>query len=336
MQTQKLIGLPIIIILLSLLTGQLSADESTVQRFMKEAPNAWREAIQAYDETTFSLEKRSSISPEQVSIFNCFQRVNDVRVEQKLESKGRTLFAVKLANRYYAASAGDMGNGKTLLSGAEPRIPSNPKQSSNSIIDYSDIRPSLFIGNIYLPEAFVGVGDFPKRMKIGYLVHDAISEFDINGAEVVVLKIEISQKIPSGEFLPINTKGGFSNVCTLKLAPARNWCAVEFLGPIRIRDGEKVVEGTLAETVEFESGGFHPKRKSSVMKLQGTSQETRTDYSIFTPANKPDDFYSVTSLGFPELDQFFPKRSSAFWYLAVIGLTLTIAGYFWGKRRKGD
>jgi hypothetical protein len=320
-----------------MLIGRVQADEAALQRFKKEAPNAWREVVRSYDGTTFSLvvnkTDRNTPSPEIV----CFQRQDNIRIDRSLNIDGKKILAVQMANEFYAAKVGDtLGTGTMVLMGAEPRQPVDPKQFSNSIIDFSDARPSLMIGGIYLPESFVGIADFPKRSKIGYLIIDAVSEMGADGNEIVRLRVEIAEKDNSGVFVPFNTKSEFSNIRELKLSPSRNWCAVEFNGPVRAGVGAEIIEGTHSELLEFESSGFHPKSKRTIFKFEENTQEKTLEYSACTKADIPDNFFHVTTLGLPELEHFIPNSNYVFWSLIVIGIFIAALGFGIGRRKKSN
>ena len=325
-----------VLFLCSMLRDGVRADDATLQRFKKEAPDAWREIVRAYSGTSFALvdHRADNISPPEIV---CFQRHNDIRIDSRLNIDGKFIYAVKMANQFYAAMVGDAsGTGTVVLMGAEPRQPADPRQLSNSILDFSDARPSLMIGGIYLPESFVGIGDFPTRSNIGYLIRDAVSETDADGIEIVRLRVEISEKNGHGEFTPFKTKDGFSNIRELKLSPSRNWCAVEFNGTVRAEVDTDMIEGSHFELLEFESSGHHPKCKRTIFEFKGNRQEKLMEFSICKNVVVPDNFFHITSLGLPELDHFIPKANYVLWGLIAGGIVITLVGFGIGRRMKSN
>ena len=316
-----------------MLFGRVEADDATIQRFKDEAPRAWREVANFYDGKSFKFEKRNS---EPKREFVCHQRKIDIRIDTSIIHDGKRMSGVELANQYYAASAGDAyGDGNMILMGAEPRQPSDPWKLSNSIVDFAGVRPSLSVINRYLPESFVGFPDFPKRMDLGYVVRSAVSQVGKDGHEVVRLKIESCQKNDRGNFETIENTNGYSNFAELTLSPSRNWCVVSYRGPVRVNVQDKTIEGTESVFVEYGSSGFHPTFKRAITEIAGNKKEIEFEFSLCTDAEKPADFFRVTSLGLPELDQYIPS-SRRYWYMALIGICAALVGIALRMRNKNS
>lgn len=306
-----------------MLIGRVGAEDATIQRFKDEAPKAWREVANFYDGKSYTFAKKNS---EPKREFVCHQRKDDIRVDTSIVHNGKKMSGVELANLYYAASAGDaQGDGKMILMSAELRQPTDPWKLSNSIIDFAGVRPGLSVSGRYLPESFVGLPDFPERLDLGYVVRSAVSEVGKDGHEVVRLKIESCRKNDRGYFEAIESANGYSNVAELTLSPRRNWSVVSYRCPVRVDVQGETIEGTEAVFVEYGLSGFHPTRKRTITEIAGNKRISEFEFSSCVDAKKPADFFRVTSLGLPELDQYIPSVRR-FWYLALIGILVALIG----------